>query len=480
MRPHSTPWPATEPALDVSPRSRRGVYLKTFFFSLFSIAFVLGGLYFGLIFLRNVSLVMAASAPEVVARFEPPAPLGRLGLGGLGPSRGARGNPGASPQVDQRERVTVLLLGIDRRPGETTEPSRTDTMLLATYDPATKSAAMLSIPRDLWVPIPISKTEVIQDRINTAHLYGELYRYPGGGPALAKATVEYNLGVKVHHAARIDFEGFEQVIDTVGGITVDVPTAIKDDEYPTPDYGTERIYFPAGLQHLNGERALKYARTRHADSDLGRVRRQQQVLLAFREQALRLNLLPQAPQLIQRLGNSINTDLSLPEMIELARYAQELDTQAIVSRALEPPLVTGVTSGMGADILLPNRPEIAKVMREIFFDGRLRQEGASVEVVNATGMPALGNQAVQALQVRGIAAGLSATADTGKVSDQTEILDQTGKPYTAGIIADLLKVNSAAIRSEKAPVQEAAPDAAPPPDIRIVLGRDATVPSAPD
>lgn len=459
MRSHSTPWPA----LEAAPPSRRGVYLKTLFFSLFSIAFVLGGLYFGLIFLRNLSLIVAASAPAgIAARFEPLA--------------AARGVPvprsdGNTPIWEEHERITVLLLGIDQRPWEINEPSRTDTILLATYDPHTKTAGMLSIPRDLWIPIPISRTEVIEDRINTAHLYGDLYKYPGGGPALAKATIEYNFGVKVNYVAGIDFEGFEKVIDMVGGITVDVPSALKDDEYPTPDYGTERIYFPAGLQHLDGERALKYARTRHADSDLGRIRRQQQVLLAFREQALRLNLLPQAPALIAQLGSSVRSDVSLADLVPLAREIQEVDTQNIMSRSLAPPVVEPTITVSGAEIMIPKRSEVAKIIRELFFDGRLKKESATVEVVNASNLNGLAAQAGQVLQRQGVTARVSTSSEGVPANPaKTEILDASDKPYTAGYLADLLKIDRSAIRKVKA-----GPDGSA--DIRLILGRDATIPT---
>jgi LCP family protein required for cell wall assembly len=470
MRSQTTPWPA----VGARPRSGRGVYVKTFFFSFFSIVFVLGGLYFGLIFLRNLSLVLGTvnpvgAVPRVEGRGQPQSPI-RL------PSLSL---PGAAPQAtvpartnEERDRVTVLLLGVDRRPWETNEPTRTDTMLVATYDPHTKSAAMLSIPRDLWVPIPVRPGEIVEDRINTAHLYGDLYKYPGGGPALAKATVEYNLGIKIDHFARIDFEGFERMIDLVDGITVDVPTAIKDDEYPTPNYGTERIYFPAGLQHLDGTRALKFARTRHADSDIGRTRRQQQVLLAFREQALRLNLLPRAPALIQQLGSSLATDVPLTDVIDLAKMAQDIDPKTIRTVTLVPPVVTPVTTQLGADILLPNRPEIAKIVREMFFDGRLREEAASVEIINASGNPALGSQVAQALQRQGIAALVAnAGPEAGKQATRTEIVSFTGKDYTAGAIADLFKVDRRAVRTQQPGGTEQA-------DIRLIVGRDITVPPA--
>ncbi|HEX2171835.1 MAG TPA: LCP family protein [Dehalococcoidia bacterium] len=467
MRSQTTPWPTAEAV----PHSRRGVYLKTLFLSTASIAFVLGGLYFGLIFLRNLSIVLGTVSPTgAIPRVESRSPirLPSIQLPGLAPQ-----TAGPAQTADQRDRVTILLLGVDRRSGEANEPTRTDTMLLATYDPRTKMAGMLSIPRDLWVPIPVRSGEIIEDRINTAHLYGDLYSYPGGGPALAKATVEYNLGVKIDYFARIDFEGFEKMVDTVGGITVDVPVPLKDDAYPTPNYGTERIYFPAGLQHLDGERALKYARTRHADSDIGRTRRQQQVLLAFREQALRLNLLPQAPSLIQQLGNSLATDVSVPEMIDLALLVQEFEASNVTSRTLVPPVVTSVTTQMGADILLPNRPEIAKLMREMFFDGRLRQEAATVEVVDVAGDPALAGQAVQALQRLGITASVTTPTPGAGQGTRTEVITLSGKQYTAGVIAELFKIDRGARRDQ----QESGEGR---PDIRLIVGRDIVLPPPQD
>jgi hypothetical protein len=116
--------------------------------------------------------------------------------------------------------------------------------------------------------------------------------------------------------------------------------------------------------------------------------------------------------LFQQFSRSLKTDVGLTEIPELARLAQEIDAKMIVSRSLEPPAVTPVTTQLGADILLPNRPEIAKVIRELFFDGHLRQEAASVEIVNASGSPALGSQVIQALQHRGITATASAAPVT--------------------------------------------------------------------
>ncbi len=157
------------------------------------------------------------------------------------------------PRWNGYERVNVLLLGIDERKGEE-GPWRTDTVLVLTLDPVTMSAGILSIPRDLWVAIPGYD---MQDRINTAHYYGDAYGYPGGGPALARDTVTWNLGVPIHFFVRVNFSAFEKAIDEIGGIDIYVPEAIDDKYYPDEGYGYDPFKIEAGQQHLDGKLALK-------------------------------------------------------------------------------------------------------------------------------------------------------------------------------------------------------------------------------
>ncbi|MEK7215980.1 MAG: LCP family protein, partial [Chloroflexota bacterium] len=133
------------------------------------------------------------------------------------------GNPAnpAAPEPDWKnmERVNILLMGVDRRPDEGSgATTRTDTMMVLTYDPFSKTAGLLSIPRDTYVPIPIRPGFVLQDRINTATVYGEVYKYPGGGVELARDVVQYNLGVHIHYCVMLDFDAFRRLIDTLGGI----------------------------------------------------------------------------------------------------------------------------------------------------------------------------------------------------------------------------------------------------------------------
>jgi len=248
--------------------------------------------------------------------------------------------PTAIPDWNGKDRITMLLLGVDRR---ATEASRSDTMILINIDPVTKAASMMSIPRDLKVIIPGYGVQ----KINAAYAFGDADSVPGGGPGLAIRTIEANFGFRVDYYAQVDFNGFIKLIDTVGGLTLDVPYPIKDDSYPGPGNQYMRIFFKSGWQHMSGAQALEYARTRHDDGDDRRSARQQQVLLALRQQAATLSLLTKAPQLIADLGDAVRTDLPLAKALQLAKLGSEIDTSAIVQVSLNDALT--VQS-------LPNQP----------------------------------------------------------------------------------------------------------------------------
>lgn len=179
-------------------------------------------------------------------------------------------------------------MGIDQRCDEE-GPAHTDTMMVLTIDPVGLSAAMLSLPRDLWVEIPNFGV----DRINQANYYGEIYEYPGGGQALAVQTVEALLGVPIDYYVAVNFDAFVEVVDLIGGIDIDVPEAIDDPDYPDQCYGYDPFSIAAGEQQLDGEAALKYARTRATfGGDVDRAGRQQAVILAVRQKIFDLNSIP--------------------------------------------------------------------------------------------------------------------------------------------------------------------------------------------
>lgn len=289
--------------------------------------------------------------------------------GGTGPF-GVNETPTAvrfqvTPQPwDGQARVTILVMGIDYRDWLAGEGApRTDTMMLVTVDPITKQAAMLSIPRDLWVEIP----GFGHNRINTAYMFGEASRVPGGGPALAMQTVESVIGVPIQYYAVIDFHTFERVVDEMGGVDVLVLERIR-----IHPIGQPSVWLEAKPYHLNGAEALAYARVRKgAGDDFGRAARQQQVILALMDRIVALDMLPRlvssAPELYQELSTGIRTNLSLEEMISLGWLAIQIPKENIQRAVIGPPnMIEFVTRSDGAQVLRPVMDQI-RIMRDDVF-----------------------------------------------------------------------------------------------------------------
>jgi polyisoprenyl-teichoic acid--peptidoglycan teichoic acid transferase len=243
--------------------------------------------------------------------------------------------PTPAPAPD--EPINILLLGTDQRPGD--EITRTDAMILVHIRPKDKRIGLLSIPRDLWVQIP----GFGQARINAAYPIGERQLGAGYGGALVKETVSGLVGFPVHHFVLIDFDGFKKVIDILGGIDVNVETEIYDPAYPTENYQTIEVKFEAGLQNLDGEHALMYARTRHADNDFGRNTRQRQVLMAMFEQARAQGIISQITKIddyTNALRDYVRTDMSRDDMLYLAKLTTSFNAESVSSYAIGPDLIT--------------------------------------------------------------------------------------------------------------------------------------------
>jgi LCP family protein required for cell wall assembly len=275
-----------------------------------------------------LSLASPTSGPTQT----PPPPTATLAPNAPTPTT-APPTPTQFPEWTGKEPLTILLLGVDSREGET-DPPRSDTMIIVRVDPVAKRIDMVSIPRDLLVEIP----GFYATKINAAYPFGEVNSdtIVGGGPTLAAQTVELNFGIRIDYFAEIDIAGLEKVIDTLGGIVLDVSGVIKDDQYPTADYGYTRVYFEPGLQWMNGPTAVRYARTRHDDGDFMRNRRQQQVLLAMRDRALQTGIISKLPTLIAELGDSVRTDLKPGQMLSLARLGQQIDGSNIFTHSIAP------------------------------------------------------------------------------------------------------------------------------------------------
>lgn len=245
--------------------------------------------------------------------------------------------PTQEPAPD--EPINILLLGIDSRPSE--DITRTDAMILVHINRKAGRVSLLSIPRDLWVEIPGFGPA----RVNAAYPIGERRLGAGYGGALAKETVGNLVGVPIHHFILMDFEGFKKVIDTIGGVNVDVPKLIEDPKYPTEDYQTISVRFDVGPQLMDGTRALQYARTRHGDSDFGRNQRQRQVLMAIFNQVREQGLLSQLTNIdnyTSALRDYVRTDMTRNDMLQLARIGADLKQANVQSYAIGPDMIVGL------------------------------------------------------------------------------------------------------------------------------------------
>lgn len=271
------------------------------------------------------------------------------------------------PEWSGRDRLNVLILGIDRR-AEDPSTLNTDTLIVLSLDPVGNTAAMLSIPRDTLVSIPGHG----KDKVNAAYSYGG----ESGGADLARRTVEGLLRVPIHSYALIDFEAFTGIVDAFGGVLVDVRRPLRDEEYPTADFGIERLQFAAGPQLLSGADALRYARSRHDSNDFSRARRQQDVITGLRARMVQGGV-GRIPGVMDRVGTAVETSFDPADLLPLARTGVRIDAASIRSEVLLPCNAPGAEhcelteedTPLGY-YLIPNDRKIAELVRELFYPVR--------------------------------------------------------------------------------------------------------------
>ena len=254
----------------------------------------------------------------------------------------------AAPTSAALSDMNVVLLGIDRRP-DGDASWRTDTIIIVAVRPQAGLVGLFSIPRDLWVEIPGQET----NRINTVDYLGEQAYGSGGGPRLLQETLQQHLNISLQGYMRVDFVGLKRVIDSLGGITVNPDRSYDDmiDDGTCPPW---HMHIDPGPQHMDGCTALGYIRTRAQYDDLDRCRREQQVLLAIREAALRPTMLPQLPRLLTSLAGAVDTDLSPSQLTSLLALAGRLGPAAYRTRVIDRTMVRDWTTPGGAMVLVPD------------------------------------------------------------------------------------------------------------------------------
>jgi LCP family protein required for cell wall assembly len=344
-----------------APRRQENWHLVFLVVGLFSASLLFGLGAFVVVRLSRAQQIdlTSTAVPAVVAvsATETPAPTATVGI--------------EIQPWDGNERFTILLMGIDKRPGESGTAFRTDSMMLFSIDPTTQRVGILSIPRDLFVDIPpntIVGNRYGLQRVNSAYVIGELVK-PGYGAQLAMQTVQYNLGMRVNDYVVFEFNTVINAVDDIGGIDIDVPYAIYDPAYPNMYYGYEPLNIPAGKVHMNGQMALKYGRTRHQTSDFDRAKRQQQVILAMRDKILNLNMAPdlirRAPEFWDQFSQTTRSGLTFDQLLRLAVYLKDVPKENIHQGVLDINYVSPVRYN-GMDILVPERARIGPLLIQIF------------------------------------------------------------------------------------------------------------------
>lgn len=265
-------------------------------------------------------------------------------------------------QTDNK--INILILGIGG--GKHDGPNLTDTIILANLDEKNNKVTLASIPRDLWLP----DLTAPEKKINSAYAFGELKR-KGGGIPLAKAAVGKITGQKIDYAVRIDFSGFVKAVDVVGGLDVIVENTLDDYQYPISGREDDTcgktseelqsiatmsaeqqvlevacrykyLHFDKGLNHMNGQEALEFVRSRHAKGDEGtdfaRSKRQEKVINAFKEKVLSAKTLINPAKvltLFNVLKDSIDTDIKQEEFDDFIRLAQKMNKAKIKSAIVD-------------------------------------------------------------------------------------------------------------------------------------------------
>jgi len=310
--------------------------------------------------------------------------------------------PTPFPNLTDNDTVTFALLGSDTRGGTS---FRTDTIVIAAVRPRSGQVTLISIPRDLWVYIPSNGMQ----RINTAYEYGDIYHYPGGGQALLKDTILYNLGIRVDHTALVDFNGFRSIVDTLGGVDVPVACAYTDWRLIDPTYDPNNennwaLYtVNPGVLHMDGDLALWYARSRKKSSDFDRGRRSQEVLRSLYTRALQVNAVAKLPELYKDFNTTVTTDLSLPDLLTLSPLALHLNNADIRSYYIGKEYVNSWTTPGGASVQLPNGPAIQALVQQALAPSARPAEAAAIniEVRNGTINPGWDALAAERLNYAG-------------------------------------------------------------------------------
>jgi LCP family protein required for cell wall assembly len=381
------------------------------------------------------------------------------------PKMRSQSQPALRPNIPDRF-LNIVLLGLDVRPeglvsgynfGRRSSAWRTDAIVIVSLDVQDHVARVLHVPRDLWVYIP----RYGNDRINTAHMRAEL-EDEGSGPERVKQTIYHNLGIPIHYYVQMDFQGFIEVVDAIGGADVAVPC-------PMPDLELE-----PGLHHMNGAQLLRYVHRRKDNSDdFARGQRVSEVLMTLWDQALTPGIIPKVPELWVTMSENFQTDLPLDQVVDLGYLGLQLKAQDIRMKSPDSRHLKDWTTPEGAMVLLPREDELVEFLEGFYAPEdtapRKRVDKARIQVLNGWPRYQAEELAAAALKQKGFRIVNKGQADRQDLA-QTQIIVRRGDLAVGEQIAWELDVPSADIQDMT--IVPDPPNPSDRVDIRIILGSD--------
>jgi len=389
-------------------------------------------------------------------------------------------------QGEEEDRINVLLLGMGGLGHD--GPYLTDTIIIASFRPSTKQVAMISIPRDLLVPVPGFGWR----KINHANHYGEMEN-PGLGAETAVKVISETFEIPIHYYVRIDFSGFKKIIDDLGEIKVEVENTLNDEHYPIPGKETattteryEHLYVEKGTQSMDGELALKYVRSRQAKgvegSDFARSRRQQKVLMAVKEKILSFSTLVnpiKISNLMDSVSQHLSTNFKVYEIIRMFNLGRDVDMENITRRVFDDSpdgLLYSMITEEGAFVLQPKAGDFSEMklaIKHVFDPQKIEEiKPKRVEIQNGTKINGLAyktSQYLQSLDYKVIEIGNAPTQDYQKTVIYN--LKNGSNNEVVGQLAELLGAEIAKAVPEWA-LSTTSPKVNSHTDVLIILGQD--------
>ncbi len=378
---------------------------------------------------------------------------------------------------EKENRTNILLLGIGGEGHDGAQLTDTIIVISIKHDQKNKKISLISIPRDLYVNLKDQGSA----KINNIYSLDKNNNDQQKSNLISKVISDIT-GLPIHYYIQVDFEGFKKAIDTLGGIDIKIEKSFYDPMYPTENFGYQTITFDQGDTHMDGDLALKYARSRHGividdsggfeASDVARSKRQQQILFAAKEKAISLNTIinpKKINELLGILGDHVRTNLKLWEIIQMTDVIRNIQTSEIKNNVIDDSpdgLLYSSNTPDGSFIFLPksnNFLEIHNFCQNLFEEESSEQESVNLEILNGTANPGLASKAVSTMTYENINITNISNADTSDYK-KTVIYDYSNntKPKIIKFLKN--RFNAKVVKSQDQPESS--------PDITLIIGKN--------